>query len=397
MSVRVKPSSELRVAPSRGNTMWPAPRAAYIHVPFCARRCGYCNFTLVAGRDDLVESYLQAIETELSWLDRPRPVETLFFGGGTPTHLARGPLSRLLRAATDWFPLQGGGEFSVEANPGDLDIGQVKLLAGHGVTRISLGAQSFDAQKLRTLERDHTSGDIARSVELARGERMAVSLDLIFASPGETLDGWTVDLNEALRLEPDHISIYGLSYEQGTTFWSRLHKSELVEVKEEPQRQMYLAAVDRLTAAGYEHYEVSNFARPGCRCRHNEVYWAGEGYYAAGPGAARYVDGRREINHRSTTNYIKRVLSGRSPVAESESLAAEDRAREALVFGLRRMEGVDREQFARQMGFELDALVGDPLRRFVELGVLEDDGSRVRLSREGLPVSDSIWPAFLRV
>jgi oxygen-independent coproporphyrinogen-3 oxidase len=366
-------------------------------VPFCARRCGYCNFTLVAGRDDLVESYLRAIETELSWLDRPRPVETLFFGGGTPTHLARGPLSRLLRAATDWFPLQGGGEFSVEANPGDLDIGHVKLLAGHGVTRISLGAQSFDAQKLRTLERDHTPGDIARSVELAREARMAVSLDMIFASPGETLDGWTVDLNEALRLEPDHISIYGLSYEQGTTFWSRLHKSELVEVKEEPQRQMYLAAVDRLTAAGYEHYEVSNFARPGCRCRHNEVYWAGEGYYAAGPGAARYVDGRREINHRSTTTYIKRVLSGRSPVAESESLAAEDRAREALVFGLRRMEGVDREQFERQMGFELDALVGDPLRRFVELGVLEDDGSCVRLSREGLPVSDSIWPAFLRV
>ena len=396
MSASVKQSTSPGLAEPIQDRTWPAPRAAYIHVPFCGRRCGYCNFTLVAGRDDLVERYLDAMEVELSWLNQPRRVDTLFFGGGTPTHLARGPLVRLLQVATHWFPLEPGGEFSVEANPGDLDPARMELLAGRGVTRISLGAQSFNAGKLQSLEREHTAVDIVRSVELARGAGMAVSLDLIFASPGETLDVWTTDLNEALRLEPDHLSIYGLTYERGTTFWSRLHKSALVEVGEERQRAMYLAAIDRLTAAGYEHYEVSNFAREGSRCRQSEVYWAGESYYAAGPGAARYIDGRRETNHRSTTTYIKRVLAGHSPVAECESLAPEDRAREALVFGLRRLEGVDRRRFARKMGFEVDALVGDALRQLVKLGLFEDDGSRVRLSREGLLVSDSIWPTFLR-
>jgi oxygen-independent coproporphyrinogen-3 oxidase len=159
---------------------------------------------------------------------------------------------------------------------------------------------------------------------------------------------------------------------------------------------MYAEAIDRLTAAGYEHYEVSNFARPGRRCRHNEVYWAGGGYYAAGPGAARYVDGRREVNHRSTTTWLKRVLARESSVAESETLSPEDRAREALVLGLRRLEGVERGEFATRTGHEIDRLVGPELRRHVSAGHLADDGCRVRLTREGLMVSDAIWPDFLR-
>ncbi len=166
-------------------------------------------------------------------------------------------------------------------------------------------------------------------------------------------------------------------------------------MEEDLELSLYATAIDTLVAAGYEHYEVSNFARPGHRCRHNETYWSGEEYLAVGPGAARYVGGRREMNHRSTTTWLKRVLAGESPVAEAETLAPAERARELLVFALRRLEGIDRETFAQRSGMGLDALVGEPLARFVEQGLLLDDGRRVRLSRAGLFVSDAIWPHFL--
>lgn len=373
------------------------PRAAYVHVPFCAHRCGYCNFTLIARRPDLVGRYLLALERELSWLGSPRPVDTLFIGGGTPTYLAPGDLARLLKIVLTWLPPVQGREFTVEANPSGLDAERVAILAEHGVTRLSLGGQSFSERKLKSLERDHLPADIAASVGLARPRLESVSLDLIFAAPGESLEAWLCDLNAALRLAPDHLSTYGLTYERGTTFWSRRRRGELSQLDEELERMMYAAAIDTLSAAGFEHYEVSNFARPGHRCRHNEVYWSGLPYFAAGPGAARYVDGWREVNHRSTTTWLARVLAGESAVAEREQLSAEDRAREMLVLGLRRLEGVSREAFMRATGYEVEALVGAALARHMARGLLEDRGDRVRLTREGLFVSDAIWPDFLRV
>ncbi len=375
---------------------FPEPRSAYVHVPFCRHRCGYCNFTLVAGRDDLIGDYLRAIEIELLGLGRPREVDTLFLGGGTPTHLSPAELGRLLDAVERWFPLAEGAEFSVEANPADLGEEMLDMLAERGVNRISLGGQSFNAAKLRTLERDHTPEQLAGAVRAAKQKIASVSLDLIFGVPGETLEIWQADLETALALEPDHISTYGLTFEQGTPFWNRLAKGELGRLDEELERAMYATAIDALVSRGFEHYEVSNFARPGHRCRHNEVYWSGQSYFAVGPGAARYIGGRREMNHRSTTTYLARVLGGQSPMNESEELSAADRARETLVFGLRRLAGIQRESFAAQTGFELDALVGEPLARMVSLGLLEDDSRRVWLTREGLFVSDAIWPHFLR-
>lgn len=373
------------------------PRSAYLHVPFCAHRCGYCNFTLITGRDDLVEPYLQAIERELSWLERPREVDTLFFGGGTPTYLRPDQISRLFQTALHWFPLAAGAEFSIEANPADINEELAATLVAHGVTRVSLGAQSFYGPKLAQLERNHDAGDTPRAVELLRERDLSVSLDLIFATPGETLDVWRADLEAAIALEPQHVSTYGLTFEKGTSFWSRLQHAGLARLDEDVERQMYACAIDTLTAADFEHYEVSNFARPGHRCKHNEVYWSGAGYYAAGPGAARYVSGRREMNHRSTSTWLKRVLAGQSPVADWEELLPEDRARETLVFALRRLEGVDRDEFREHTGYDIDALVGEPLGRFTELGLLEHQDGRIRLTREGLFISDAIWPEFLRV
>lgn len=373
------------------------PRAAYLHVPFCAHRCGYCNFTLVAGRDDLVPRYLDALEAELALAGTPRAVDTLFIGGGTPTHLAPPQLERLLTLAARWFPLAAGGELSVEANPSDLVAEQIAVLAAGGVTRVSLGAQSFSPRKLRLLERGHRAADIERAARGVRQAGASLSLDLIFGAPGETLAEWHGDLSAALALEPDHISTYGLTIERGTAFFARRLRGELTCLDEELERTLYLAAIDALAAAGFEHYEVSNFARLGHRCRHNEVYWAGRPYYAAGPGAARYVAGRREVNHRSPFTWMQRIAAGRSPVAESEVLSPEDRAREALVLGLRRMRGVERAAFRRDFGYEVDELAGAALERFVAQGWLADHGDRLALTSAGLVVSDALWPALLRV
>jgi oxygen-independent coproporphyrinogen-3 oxidase len=409
------------------------PRSAYVHVPFCRHRCGYCNFTLVAGRDDLVDDYLRAIALEIArrteGAQSAFEVDTLYFGGGTPTYLKPVQLHRLADAVFRAHPLaepspgpirpcspqasvkermflgepspspslkgRETSEFTVEANPADLNSQMVETLSGLGVTRVSLGGQSFREEKLRLLERDHDANCVRRAVDLARGANMQVALDLIFATPGESLDQWAADLEAAVSLEPDHISTYGLTFERGTSFWSRRLRGELTDVDEELQREMYALAIDRLSGAGYEHYEVSNFARPGCRSRHNQVYWSGDGYFAYGPGAASFIRGVREMNHRSTTTYIKRVLAGESAIAEREELPPEARARELLVFGLRRIEGVSRTQFRARAGIEIDELATAALHKFTELGLLADDGDRIRLTREGLFVSDAIWPELL--
>jgi oxygen-independent coproporphyrinogen-3 oxidase len=373
------------------------PRAAYIHVPFCRHRCGYCNFTLVAGRDDLIGAYLDALARELSWFGRPSEVDTLFFGGGTPTHLPPAQLARLFAIVREWCPLAAGGEFSVEANPIDLDLTKGAILQAAGVTRVSLGAQSFHEAKLRLLERDHAAADIERAFQLARQFADSVSLDLIFGAPGEALDDWRRDLEAALALSPDHVSTYGLTFERGTAFWSRLEHGDLNRADEDLERQMYELAIDTLTAAGFEHYEVSNFDRPGHRCRHNENYWLGGQYFAAGPGAARFIGGKRETNHRSTTTYITRVLAGQSPVAESEQLGPEDAARERLVFALRRLEGIDTAQFAAATGYTVEQLGGDALLVLINSGLLSQASQRLQLTRQGLLISDAIWPQFLRV
>ncbi|MDP6468301.1 MAG: radical SAM family heme chaperone HemW [Pirellulaceae bacterium] len=385
------------------NPRFQTPRAAYVHVPFCRHRCGYCNFTVVAGRDDLIGAYLEALQRELSWLNTPREVETLFIGGGTPTHLSGAGLDQLLRVVLQWFPLAADGEITVEANPVDMTPERAEILQHHGVTRLSLGVQSFDNGKLQVLERDHRRADVEHAFRLARSAVSAVSLDMMFGVPGESIQTWQTDLESALALGPDHVSTYGLTFERGARFWSRLGKGQLECADEDLEGKMYERAIDVLTEAGFRHYEVSNFARvdrssstdADWRCRHNEVYWTGRTYYAAGPGAARFVDGRREVNHRSTTMYLRRILAGQSPVAESESLDAEAAARECLVFGMRRLEGVKKSRFASETGFSVEALCGNVLRQLIEQGAIIEEDDWVRLTRSGLLVSDAIWPRIL--
>jgi len=372
------------------------PQSAYLHVPFCTHRCGYCNFTLVSRRPDLVGPFLDAIERELCQLQLSRPVQTLFFGGGTPTYLSSEALARFLTIVTEWHPLLPGGEWSVEANPLDVTPAMIAQLAAAGVTRISLGAQSFSPRKLKLLERDHSPQVISQAVTTIRAVGIQVAVDLIFGVPGETLGEWQRDLELVLELAPDHVSTYGLTWERGTSYWSRREHGELTPVDEETERSMYVLAIESLTAAGFEHYEISNFARPGYRCRHNEAYWLGEEYYAAGPGAARYIDGERSVNHRSTTTWLKRLEQGETPIAERETLCPEDRARELLVFGLRRLEGVSAPWFRSKSGCELRQLLGERGQRLLDNGLLGWEDERLHLSHEGLFIADAICSELLR-
>jgi oxygen-independent coproporphyrinogen-3 oxidase len=374
---------------------WLWPRAAYVHVPFCAHHCGYCDFAIATGNDDLIDPYLDALALELATLGTPRTVSSLFLGGGTPTHLGAGQLERLLASLGRWLPLQAGGEFSVEANPDSLDADKVAVLAEHGVTRVSLGAQSFHPHLLRVLERRHTPAEVPRAVERVRRRIGQVSLDLIFGVPGQTEDEWREDLARALALAPDHVSTYGLTYEKGTPLWKQRQRGGLQPLGEEAELALYARAIDTLEAAGFEHYEISNFARPGRRSRHNQVYWANEAYFGFGMGAARYVLGRRELNVRDLAAYLRRVRAGQTPTFQSENLDPLERARETMAVQLRRADGIDRPAFREQTGHDLDGVAGAALARHAGLGLLEDDGRRVRLTRRGKYVADAVIERLL--
>jgi oxygen-independent coproporphyrinogen III oxidase len=365
-------------------------------VPFCRHRCGYCDFPLITGRDELIGDYLQAIALELQSLEVPREVDTLFFGGGTPTHLPPAQLRQLLHVAREWLPLAEECEFSVEANPRDLDADRIGVLLEAGVNRLSLGVQSFGNSQLAMLERDHQAEEIAPLLEVLRVAGIDnTSLDLIFGVPGQSLEDWEQTLCHASRCAVRHVSAYGLTYEKGTSFWQRRERGTLRPIEEERERQMYALAMDLLPAAGFQQYEISNYAVPGYECRHNLVYWRGESYFAFGPGAARYVEGVRSTNHRSVTSWLKRVLAGESPVAETETLDDEGRARELIMLGLRMTAGIDIAAFEQRTGFDLHALCGPALPRFFEDGLLEESAGHLRLTREGRFLADTVTSEFL--
>lgn len=390
---------------------WLTPRTAYVHVPFCAHHCGYCDFAVTAGKDHLIDLYLEALTCELATLGDPRPVESLFVGGGTPTHLSAPQLERLLAAVTKWLPLaftsplEGevktknaprSPEFSIEANPDSLTEEKAAVMAAFGVNRVSIGVQSFQPIALAALDRRHDPAHVARAVEAVRKHLTVVSFDLIFGAPGSVPAGWAADLEAALGFDPQHVSAYGLTYEKGTPLWKRRARGALAAVSEDGELAMYEHAMDRLTAAGFEHYEISNFARSGFRCRHNERYWANEAYYGFGVGAARYVNGVRELNVRDTQLYLRKALAGAHTTFQREELPPRARAFETMATQLRRAEGIDRARFREQTDFSLDELAPAALALLAENGITTDDGRSVRLTRRGKCLADAAVAELLK-
>ena len=372
------------------------PRHAYVHVPFCRHRCGYCDFTLVAGRDDLIDRYFTAFGRELERVERMLEVDTLYLGGGTPSHLGPTGLRRIFGILHDRLRSAADAEVTVEANPLDVTPEFVAAARDCGVTRVSLGGQSLDAATLRALDRDHSPDDVRRATARLLDAGLVVSLDLMTAAPGQSLAGVEADLAAAVDLGVQHVSVYCLTWEKGTAFESARLRGALQPEEESIERAMFETAIDRLEAAGFEHYEVSNFARAGCRCRHNEAYWDCRPWEAFGPGAARF-DGRARItNHRSTTTWMTKVLAGDDFAGDVDRMTDEQAARERIVVGLRRRDGLDRAAFRAASGFDLDSLAGPAIARWGAAGLATDDGRRVRLTRAGLLVSDALWADVLR-
>jgi oxygen-independent coproporphyrinogen-3 oxidase len=376
---------------------WSWPRAAYVHIPFCSHKCGYCDFASLAGVDHLADRYLSALEREIeAALVEPQEVDTIFVGGGTPTRLDAPSLARLTTMIRRWLILAPGGEWTVEANPGTLDTAKADVLAEAGVDRVSLGAQSFQADLLRVLERDHGRRHVEQALELVRPRFARWSLDLIFGVPGSTIDTWRADLEIALGLGPAHLSCYGLVFEKGTALWHERQSGRVEPVDEETERTMYEWTIERLGAAGLDMYEISNFAVPGHESRHNLAYWSNDAYFGFGVGAARYLRGVRSVNTRDINAYLRRIESGMPATGPTEELSAEDRARETAILMLRRTRcGIERSDFELRTGFDLDSLALDTITRYQMRGLLEDNGRRVRLSHEGLFVADQILCDFL--
>jgi len=367
------------------------PLSLYVHVPYCAVRCGYCDFNTYTAADLGSEpgtgqdAYLGAIRAELDLAVRvlgTPAVDTVFFGGGTPTVLAPGALAGILDAIRNRFPLAPDAEVTTEANPETVDAAALDALVAAGFTRLSLGMQSGVEHVLAVLERRHTPGQVPRVVAAARRAGFRdVSLDLIYASPGESPADWQASLDAAIALEPDHLSAYSLIVEPGTKLAARVARGELNAADDDTQADYYAAADAALSAAGYAWYEVSNWAKPGHECRHNLAYWRSGNWWGLGPGAHSHVEGVRWWNVRHPRDYTARLQAGASPAQGREHLDEAARHVERVMLGLRLAEGVE--------AGVLTATERDRLPGFVA-GGLAHVGDRVRLTDSGRLLADAI-------
>lgn len=363
----------------------------YIHVPFCARKCLYCDFYSlpVAGDEADVVFFLKHLRREFDTVPRDFSPETAYIGGGTPTVLQESALHKLLESVRSVAPRVV--EWTVEANPGTLDLSKARLLKTLGVNRISLGVQSLNDAVLQRLGRIYSAADSLRAWELLREAGFDnISVDLIFGVPGQTRPELEADLQRIIALGAEHISCYALSIEPGTPFDHMRRAGEIREVAPEIQREQYDFLRQVLRAAGYIHYEISNFAQPGRMCRHNINYWEGGEYLGFGPAAHSHWRDVRWGNVRDLREWARRLERGESPREFEERLAADAKARETLILNLRLLEGVTREAFAMRTGMDYDAVAGHAIRHLVSEGWLVEENGHLRLSERALFVSNAV-------
>ena len=314
----------------------------YIHIPFCPQLCPYCAFTSVAGRDDLHRDYTEAICREIdSWRGGMGSVDTVFFGGGTPSQIDPALIGRILNTANRRFGLAPDAEITIEANPGTVDREKFADLKNLGCNRISIGAQALRDSDLQSLGRIHSAADVESAFTAARQAGFAnISLDLIADMPGVPSENWRFSIDRAVDLAPEHLSVYSLTVEEGTAFAARRRQGRLREVPADDQARTLEWTAGRLRRAGYEHYEVSNYARPSYRSRHNWGYWTGSTYLGVGVGAHSYVDGERFWNTRDLDDYLAAIAAGRSPCQGGEKITEALARSERLWLGLRTADGV---------------------------------------------------------
>lgn len=353
-----------------------SPFAVYVHTPFCPSKCGYCDFNSYAMQGEIMERTSRAIVAEIErspW--RGRPARTIFFGGGTPTFLEERQLLSILEAVLEAHPPIDGCEITSESNPGTADAQKYRAMREGGFNRISLGAQSFLDEDLIRLERVHKADEIGRAVGLARDAGFDnLNLDLMFALPHQSLAAWRRNLDRAMELKPEHLSLYCLTIEPNTTFYKKHLRGQLALPDDEAQVAMYEECLDRLEAEGFLQYEISNFAKAGQECRHNLCYWHAEDYAGYGPGAVGCVDNRRYTNLKHPERYCAAVEEGQELAFESEQLDSDTLRVERIMLGLRLNEGISVEHVAL-----------DPrsLERVEGRGWIERSNGSIRLTRGG--------------
>jgi putative oxygen-independent coproporphyrinogen III oxidase len=371
--------------------------AIYIHVPFCVRKCAYCDFNAYSGLGHLAAPYVDAVCEEIRRSEAAgRNVGTIFFGGGTPTFLLAADLARIVSAVRDTFQVLPNAEITAEANPSTIDAERFAEIRAAGFNRLSIGVQAFDDRLLKAVDREHSADEAEAAFRAARQACFdTVSIDLMFGLPGQTRDDWDRTLDRALSLAPEHLSIYALTIEPGTRF-ERLHAGgKLSLTAEEDDLWMFERAIERLTAAGYEHYEVSNYALPGWRAQHNLVYWANGEYAGFGPGAVSYLRGRRWTNEKNPGRYIARVRESGSLVVDTECVGREVALAETLMLGLRLREGIAPAPLSRRFGIDPLEHYAVTFARLEARGLLEVLPDRLRLTHAGLLLANDVFLELL--
>lgn len=358
----------------------------YLHIPFCVRKCNYCDFLSGPAGKEVQKSYVKALLTEIEQyreLLGSRRTETVFFGGGTPSILDGEDILRILEKLKNTGNILETAEISIEANPGTVTKGKLALWKQAGINRISFGLQSAENEELKRLGRIHTWEEFLENYDLARAAGFTnINVDLMSALPGQSVDTWKKTMERVTALNPEHISAYSLIIEEGTSFYEAYAKHPELLPTEEEERKMYYETKDFLGSKGYERYEISNYAKPGCECRHNLSYWERTDYLGLGLGAASLLGERRKNNQSDLSQYLKGNFAG-----EEEILTPTAAMEEYFFLGLRKMKGVDWTPYRKQYESTVKKLIGN--------GLLEAEGNFIRLTELGIDVSNQVLAEFL--
>lgn len=368
----------------------------YIHIPFCAKKCNYCDFNSYVALE-LVSSYIEALRKEiLLYSHIERPVKTVYIGGGTPTILSEKDLETLIDCILRHFHIKSGAEFTVEANPGTLSRRKLLVLKKLGVNRLSLGLQAYQDRLLRMMGRIHSAKEFEECFKMAREAGFDnINVDVIFGLPGQTVSDFMETLEYLTTFSPEHISCYSLTVEKGTIFFEMQERGLLQLPSEEEERAMYHKAVEYLKGQGFIHYEISNFAIPGRMSRHNIACWKYEDYLGLGAGAHSFMDGRRSYNHPSPHEYLKSLSQNMLPVGNMEYLDTKEQQAEFCFLGLRLIEGLDKQAFRRRFGKDIHETYDGAIRKLAVSGLLKEDEMHLKLTPKGLDLANEVFVEFL--
>ena len=370
------------------------PTSAYVHIPFCTQICYYCDFSKVFIKNQPVDSYLEHLIEEYHSYDIKK-LRTLYIGGGTPTALSAPQLAFLLEKLTDKLDLSYLEELTIEANPGDLDEEKIAVLKDSPVNRVSLGVQTFNDRMLKQIGRSHSEKDIYENIaNLKKAGFDNISIDLIYALPKQTMEDVKTNVAKAIALDIPHMSLYSLILENHTVFMNRMRRGKLPLPKEDLEAEMFEYIIAELEKAGFEHYEISNFSKPGFESRHNLMYWDNAEYYGIGAGASGYVNGVRYKNHGPIRHYLQAVEAGNARVQE-EVLTLHEKMEEEMFLGLRKKSGVSKKRFEEKFGLSFEDQYGDVVTELTEQGLLVPDRDIVRMTKKGLFLGDTVAEKFI--